>query len=245
MTKEKRHKQGDVRESDGKIFYAYHKIVRKSGKIYEYAQWMTPEAFERNKQRIAEYYKNPKNKQKRKEASAASYQKNKEKVLARQKEYVKNNYDKIKKRISEYNKRPEVKERERKRVNAWRENNKKWVRDHKRKVYAENPQFAIACRLRCIIGDSMRRSKWRKKETTESLLGCTFEFLKEYLESKFKNGMSWDKPDSFHIDHIRPLASFDLTDSDQQKAACHWTNLQPLYPVENMQKGAKILTTTN
>lgn len=91
----------------------------------------------------------------------------------------------------------------------------------------------------------MRRSKWRKKETTEKLLGCTFEFLKEYLESKFKQGMSWDKPESFHIDHIRPLASFDLTDPEQQRAACHYTNLQPLSPFENRSKGAKILTTTN
>ena len=43
--------------------------------------------------------------------------------------------------------------------------------------------------------------------------------------------------------NIKPLSSFDLTDPEQQKAACHWTNLQPLSPIENMKKGAKILTT--
>jgi hypothetical protein len=245
MTKEKRHKQGDVRESDGKIFYAYHRITRKSGKIYEYAQWMTPEAFEKNKQWMIEYYKDPKNKQRKKEASAAIYQKNKAKVLARQKKYVKENYDKIKKRISEYNKRPEVKERERKRVSEWRKNNKKWFRDHKRKRMAIDPQYAIASRLRCRLYYALGRRGWKKAGKTEELLGCTFEFLKEYLEKKFTKDMSWDKPKSFHIDHIRPLSSFDLTDPEQQKIACHYKNFQPLSPFENQSKGAKVLTTTN
>lgn len=238
-----KYKKGDVRESDGKIFYGKRKILRKSGKIYEYAQWMTPEAFEKNNKWAAEYRKDPRNKQRQKESGAANYLKNKEKVLERQKEYVKNNYEKIKKRNAEYQKRPEVKERERKRVNAWRKNNKKWINDHKRKRMAADPQYAIASRLRCRIGHAKRLGGWKKAGTAQELVGCTFEFLKQHLESKFKNNMFWDKPNSFHIDHIRPLSSFDLTDPEQQKAACHWTNLQPLYPEENLRKGKKILTT--
>lgn len=243
MEETRKYKKGDVRESDGKIFYGKRKIIRKNGKIYEYAQWMTPEAFEKNKKWAAEYWKDPKNKQRQKESGAANYQKNKEKVLARQKEYVKNNYEKIKKRNAEYQKRPEVKERERKRVSEWRRNNKKWINSHKRKRIATDPQYAIASRLRCRLYYAIGRRGWKKAEKTQELLGCTFEFLKQHLESKFKNGMSWDKPNSFHIDHIKPLASFDLTDPEQQKAACHWSNLQPLYPEENIRKGAKILTT--
>jgi hypothetical protein len=243
MKETRKYKKGDIRESDGKIFYGKRKITRKSGKVYEYIQWMTLEAFEKNKQWAAKYRKDPENIKRNKKRGAINYLKNKEKILARQKKYTKNNYDKIKKRNAEYQKRPKVKERERKRVSAWRRNNKKWINDHKRKRIAADPQYAIASRLRCRLYYAIGRRGWKKVEKTQELLGCTFDFLKQHLESKFKNGMSWDKPNSFHIDHIRPLSSFDLTDPEQQKSACHWTNLQPLSPVDNMSKGAKILTT--
>jgi hypothetical protein len=64
-----------------------------------------------------------------------------------------------------------------------------------------------------------------------------------YLESLFSSGMSWENwgsgPDKWHIDHKRPLASFDLTDRDQVLIACHYTNLQPLWSFDNLSKGAK------
>ena len=44
----------------------------------------------------------------------------------------------------------------------------------------------------------------------------------------------------WHIDHIIPLVSFDLTDRKQFLKACHYTNLQPLWAEENLRKGAKI-----
>jgi hypothetical protein len=53
--------------------------------------------------------------------------------------------------------------------------------------------------------------------------------------------MAWNKPKSFHIDHIRPLCSFDLSNPEQLRAACHWTNLQPLYPHENIAKAGKFI----
>lgn len=74
-------------------------------------------------------------------------------------------------------------------------------------------------------------------------LGCTIEELKAHLESLFKPGMTWDNwghtGDVWHLDHIIPLASFDLTDPEQVKLACHYTNLQPLWATENLQKGAR------
>ena len=74
-------------------------------------------------------------------------------------------------------------------------------------------------------------------------LGCTVEQLKQHLESKFSPGMSWDnwRIDGWHIDHIKPLASFDLTDRKQFLEACNYTNLQPLWATDNLRKGDTVL----
>lgn len=80
-----------------------------------------------------------------------------------------------------------------------------------------------------------------KSARTEKLLGCTIEELKIYLESKFKEGMSWDNRSAWHIDHIIPCVSFDLSKEEEQKKCFHYTNLQPLWARENILKGSKIL----
>jgi hypothetical protein len=73
-------------------------------------------------------------------------------------------------------------------------------------------------------------------------LGCSIEYLKNYLESKFQEGMSWENwaHDGWHIDHIKPLASFDLSDRIQFLQACNYTNLQPLWAKDNIAKSDKI-----
>lgn len=69
-------------------------------------------------------------------------------------------------------------------------------------------------------------------------LGCTPAQLRTHLERQFLRGMSWANRTDWHIDHIRPLASFDLTDPDQIKTACHFTNLRPIWAKDNLRKGA-------
>jgi len=82
-----------------------------------------------------------------------------------------------------------------------------------------------------------------RSSRTEDLLGCSFTFLRFWLESKFLPNMSWENYGDWHVDHIRPLASFDLTDPKQQALAFHFLNLQPLWAKDNLSKGAKILDT--
>ncbi len=64
-------------------------------------------------------------------------------------------------------------------------------------------------------------------------------FLWIYLEKKYKKGMTRDNYGDWHVDHIKPCASFDLTDAKQQMLCFHYTNLQPLWAKENLQKGKK------
>ena len=51
--------------------------------------------------------------------------------------------------------------------------------------------------------------------------------------------MSWDNYGDWHVDHIRPCASFDLTNEDEQRICFHYKNLQPLWGPDNLEKGAK------
>ena len=62
-------------------------------------------------------------------------------------------------------------------------------------------------------------------------------FVKKWIESQFVDGMSWDNHGEWHIDHIRPCASFDLTDPEQQKECFNYKNLQPLWAKDNLSKG--------
>ena len=78
----------------------------------------------------------------------------------------------------------------------------------------------------------------KKQSKTFELLGYSVEDLKKHLESQFKDGMSWSNHGKFgwHIDHILPCASFDLTNPEEQKKCFHYSNLQPLWWNENLAK---------
>jgi len=76
-----------------------------------------------------------------------------------------------------------------------------------------------------------------KSDNTLALIGCSPEKLKLYLETKFEDGMSWDNYGDWHIDHIKPCCSFDLTKESEQRACFNYKNLQPLWAKDNLRKG--------
>lgn len=84
--------------------------------------------------------------------------------------------------------------------------------------------------------------------STVELTGCSTHFLKEHLEKQFKPGMSWDNygmvdgntMNGWHIDHILPCKSFDLSDPEQARKCFHYTNLQPMWGPDNIRKGCKV-----
>lgn len=114
------------------------------------------------------------------------------------------------------------------------------VRETKRKSstksLATNTQARLAARLRIRINKVLKGNK--KVGSAVKDLGCTLGELKEYLESLFQEGMTWDNwsRTGWHIDHIIPLASFDLSNRDEFLRACHYTNLQPLWAEDNYDK---------
>ena len=78
-----------------------------------------------------------------------------------------------------------------------------------------------------------------KAAHTLELLGCTVEQCYAHLEKQFTPGMSWENRAEWHVDHIRPIASYDISVPAQQRACFHYTNLQPLWARDNLRKGAK------
>ena len=98
--------------------------------------------------------------------------------------------------------------------------------------------FKIRCNLGTRIWDSLKHNY--KSASTLKLIGCPIGFLKKHLESQFKLGMSWNNYGKWHIDHIIPCASFDLSKSEEQQKCFNWTNLQPLWAEDNLSKSDKI-----
>ena len=105
-----------------------------------------------------------------------------------------------------------------------------------------DPGFAIKTQLTNRLGDAVRNGQ--KAGSGVRDLGCTIEELKAHLESKFQPGMTWDNRGhgygKWNIDHIMPLAAFDLTNRQHVVLACHYLNLQPLWHEDNMSKGDKL-----
>jgi hypothetical protein len=81
-----------------------------------------------------------------------------------------------------------------------------------------------------------------KPESAQILIGCNFKDARGHIEKQFTKGMTWDNHGmhGWHIDHIIPIASFDLSKPEQQRRAFHYTNMQPLWAKENMQKSDKM-----
>ena len=110
---------------------------------------------------------------------------------------------------------------------------------YKAKRNREDSYFRLSNRLRERLRSVLNRAGVAKSSKTIEMTGCTWDQLRQHFEDQFQDGMSWDNMGEWHIDHIRPCASFDLTDPVQQRQCFHYTNLQPLWASQNIRKQAK------
>ena len=160
----------------------------------------------------------------RTEESRRYYQKNRTKVLERQRIY----------RASH------LIERRESALKYYRKNRQRYFAQRKKK-YKDNINY----RLAHLLGVRLRMALTNNQKSGSAVrdLGCTIPELRFYLEGQFQNGMAWENwsTHGWHIDHIIPLALFNLTDREQFLKACHYTNLQPLWAVDNLRKGKKTL----
>ena len=187
---------------------------------------------------------------------AKRYKENKQLIFARHRDYVTRNREKVLAWRHSYFKSPRGRavrlaseRRCVKRATAyklgWAKRNRAQINEHSRTRRQKDASFAVRGVLRARLNVALRNyhrdQNVKLSVSAMRLLGCTATELVMYLESKFLPGMSWDNRGKvWHIDHIRPLASFDLTDVEQQRVACHYTNLQPLWASDNFRKGARV-----
>jgi hypothetical protein len=124
---------------------------------------------------------------------------------------------------------------------AFRAQRQATYRLHAQKQRDLKTNRAISLNIRNRIYYALSSATVSKMQGTADLIGCTIEELRQHLEAQFINSMNWNNygRTGWHIDHIRPCASFDLTDAEQQRQCFHYTNLQPLWAAENIRKGAK------
>jgi len=149
-----------------------------------------------------------------------------EEIRLRQSQWEKDNPEKIK----IYSKRKYEKHRDKFIKNSMRYNRMKLETD---------TLFKLKALLRSRIYSFLKSKGFKKPSSTMDIVGCTQEFLKEYIENKFVDGMTWENQGEWHIDHRIPLSS--ANSEDEIYTLCHYTNLQPLWGEDNRIKSNKIL----
>ena len=139
----------------------------------------------------------------------AHYLENKEKLCEDRRKYYIENKDKINKQGTVYMRR-------------------------KRK---ESIEFRIKCNLSSRVRDVLKRNL--KSISAMKLLGCTISEFKTHLQKQFQPGMTFENYGEWHIDHKTPCAIFDLIKPGEQKVCFNYMNLQPLWAIDNLRKGAR------
>ena len=120
----------------------------------------------------------------------------------------------------------------------WRENNPEYMKNYQRQYQKERKandiNFKLANNLRNRLRKALLNQASSKNDTTEELLGISYSEFREYIEFLMCKEMNWL---NIHLDHVRPLSSFDLKDIEQLREAAYYTNIQPLLAKDNLLKG--------
>ena len=121
---------------------------------------------------------------------------------------------------------------------AWIERNKTRIQINQRERYSSDLSYRIACSVRSVMRQAFDTS-YVQRPRFESVLGIDAESFVEYLVSHDERFTRENYGSFWHVDHIRPIASFDLRDEKQQQQAFHYTNCQPLERFDNLKKSSK------
>lgn len=163
------------------------------------------------------------------------YEKHKKECNQRSKEYRLKNKEKLKQYFIEY------KNLNREKINKRNRSYKKSHQQYYNNRRKTDLNFKLAGNIRARLNKILRNNI--KIGSGIKDLGCTVSELKNYLESLFQPGMTWENyghgKGKWNIDHIRPLISFNLSNRDEFLEANNYKNLQPMWHQDNIRKNNK------
>jgi hypothetical protein len=184
----------------------------------------------------------PKYREKVSKKKKEDYWKNREYILKRCKAYREKNKETLRAKYKKYY----YENHEKMLASAARTRNKRRKErslkqyQYKKKRLKTDIAFKLTERIRSRIHLCLKRHKTIKSQEFRTLLGTNdMQVIWDHLQKQFKKGMTKENHGLWHIDHIRPISSFDLTKPEQQIKCFHYTNLQPLWAKENLSKGSK------
>jgi len=134
----------------------------------------------------------------------------------------KNRYNKEVKRLQDYNKTQERRD---------------YARRYERKRRGECSLHRIRGHVRHRVWLALDSKGYKRKSKTEETLGCSYEEFYKHFEDQFTDGMSWDRLDEIHHDHVLPLSAANT--EEELMALAHHRNIQPLWAKDNLIKGDK------
>lgn len=158
------------------------------------------------------------------------YAKNRDALLQKSKDRQRNNPE----RVAEYRRKYQSRLNELRRTDRYRKTRRNYI-----KKRMEDPLFKLKYSIRNHLRQAVRLTGNKKTKATFRILGCYIPELKAHLESLWLPGMSWDNYgyNGWHIDHKVPLASANTI--SELESLCHYTNLQPLWKMDNLKKSNK------
>lgn len=150
------------------------------------------------------------------------------------------NSEKGKKAKSDYKKTDKYKEyqREMDKIRAQTPERKARIYEWTKMKLETDPLFRLKFNMRNRVRGAFKAKKWHKNSSISKHIGCTLNELKNHIQIRFTEGMTWENYGEWELDHIIPISSAKTV--DEMYKLCHYTNLQPLWRLDNIKKSNKI-----
>ena len=129
-------------------------------------------------------------------------------------------------------------------------NNRDKIAEYQREQYKNNPQRRLGDKVSVetrwtLLGVHSDKMTPVSEQYGIDKVGLTTIQYREYIESLWTEGMSWDNyghgEGKWTIDHMRPKNFYDLTDPELYRKCSYYTNTQPMWFVDNVVKGDRLL----
>lgn len=205
--------------------------MEKEKKMNKYNPQKKREYYLQNRDKILKRLKNNYNPKLKKEYNQTYYQDNKEDILNQVKEYNKENREERLIYLKKWRKEHPLSHKDyakenKDRINTLTRKNRRIRRD-------TDDGYVFRQNMTSLISKFMR-NPGKGISKAEDYLGCSIQQLRAYIESQFKEGMTWENyGEIWEIDHITPCNSFDLTSEEERKICFHYTNMRPLEWMQN------------